>query len=69
MCVEATVRDAMYREYRCVALTDCMNQPKLGKSLPGSNHASLVLIESSFGWVSSSDQFIKALQRSPVAAQ
>jgi hypothetical protein len=47
-----------------------MNQPKLGKSLPGSNHdASLVLIESSFGWVSSSNQFINALQRPPVAAQ
>ena len=70
ICVEATVRDAMYRDYRCVALTDCMNQPKLGKSLPGSNHdASLVLIESSFGWVSSSNQFINALQRQPVAAQ
>jgi ureidoacrylate peracid hydrolase len=70
VCVEATVRDAMYRDYRCVALTDCMNQPKLGKSLPGSNHdASLVLIEGSFGWVSTSDQFIKALQKQPVAAQ
>jgi ureidoacrylate peracid hydrolase len=69
ICVEATVRDAMYRDYRCVALTDCMNQPKLGKSLPGSNHdASVVLIESSFGWVSTSDQFIKALQRPPFAA-
>jgi ureidoacrylate peracid hydrolase len=70
ICVEATVRDAMYRDYRCVALTDCMNQPKLGSSLPGNNHdASLVLIESSFGWISSSDQFINALQREPAAAR
>jgi len=69
VCVEATVRDAMYRDYSCVLLTDCMSQPTLGNSLPGSNHdASLVLTEVSFGWVSSSDQFIKALEIQPVAA-
>src|SRR6266702_8145474 len=57
VCVESTVRDAMYRDYSCVLLTDCMSQPTLGKSLPGSNHdASLVLTEMFFGWVSSSAQ-------------
>ena len=70
VCVEATVRDAMYKDYSCVLLTDCMSQPTLGKSLPGSNHdASLVVLtEAGFGWVSSSDQFIKALEIQPVAA-
>ena len=69
VCVESTVRDAMYRDYSCVLLTDCMSQPTVGHSLPGSNHdASLVLIsEAGFGWVSSSDQFIKALEIQPVA--
>jgi ureidoacrylate peracid hydrolase len=68
VCVEATVRDAMYRDYSCVLLADCMSQPTLGKSLPGSNHdASLVLTEVFFGWVSSSDQFIKALEVQPIA--
>jgi ureidoacrylate peracid hydrolase len=63
VCVEATVRDAMYRDYSCVLLTDCMSQPTLGHSLPGSNHdASLVLVsEAGFGWVSSSNGLIKAL--------
>ena len=63
VCVEATVRDAMFRDYGCVLLTDCMSQPTLGNSLPGSNHdASLVLIsEAGFGWVSSSNELIKAL--------
>lgn len=63
VCVEATVRDAMYRDYSCVLLTDCMSQPTLGNSLPGSNHdASLVLVsEAGFGWVSSSNGLIKAL--------
>ena len=70
VCVEATVRDAMYRDYSCVLLTDCMSQPTLGNSLPGSNHdASLVVLtEAGFGWVLSSDQFINALEIQPVAA-
>ena len=60
----------MYRDYSCVLLTDCMSQPTLGNSLPGSSHdASLVLTEVGLGsWVSSSDQFIKALEIQPVAA-
>ncbi len=70
VCVEATVRDAMYKDYSCVLLTDCMSQPTLGNSLPGSNHdASLVLTEVGLdSWVSGSDQFIKALEGQPVAA-
>ena len=69
VCVEATVRDAMFRDYSCVLLEDCMSQPALGHSSPGSHHeASLVLAEVFFGWVSNSDQFIKALQSPPVAS-
>jgi ureidoacrylate peracid hydrolase len=63
VCVESTVRDAMFRDYLCVLLTDCMSQPTLGNSLPRSNHdASLVVLtEAGFGWVSSSNELIKAL--------
>ena len=69
VCVEATVRDAMYRDYSCVLLEDCMSQPSLGHSLPGSGHdASLVLAEVFFGWVSKSEQFITALQAQPIAS-
>ncbi len=69
VCVEATVRDAMFRDYSCVLLKDCMTQPTLGNSSPGSNHdASLVLAEVFFGWVANSDQFMKALQAQPIAA-
>jgi ureidoacrylate peracid hydrolase len=68
VCVEATVRDAMFRDYGCVLLTDCMSQPTIGNSLPGSNHdASLIVIEATGGWLSSSDQFIKAFEIQPVA--
>ena len=61
VCVESTVRDAMFRDYLCVLLQDCMSEP-IGQDLPRSNHdASLLTAEMLFGWVSSSDQFIKAL--------
>jgi ureidoacrylate peracid hydrolase len=61
ICVESTVRDAMFRDYLCVLLRDCMSEP-IGHDLPRTNHeASLLNVEVLFGWVSDSDQFIKAL--------
>ncbi|CAN5496684.1 pyrimidine utilization protein B [soil metagenome] len=61
VCVESTVRDAMFRDYSCVLLTDCMSEP-IGYGLPRSNHeASLLTVQVLFGWVSGSDEFIKAL--------
>jgi ureidoacrylate peracid hydrolase len=61
VCVESTVRDAMFRDYSCVLLTDCMSEP-IGYGLPRSNHeASLLTVQALFGWVSGSDEFVKAL--------
>src|SRR5438876_654134 len=61
ICVESTVRDAMFRDYLCVLLKDCMSEP-IGHDLPRTNHeASLLNAEALFGWVSDSDQFIKAV--------
>ena len=61
VCVESTVRDAMFRDYSCVLLGDCMSEP-IGHDLPRSNHeASLLTVQVLFGWVSGSDEFIKAL--------
>jgi len=61
ICVESTVRDAMFRDYLCVLLQDCMSEP-IGHDLARTNHdASLLNAELLFGWVSSSDQFTKAL--------
>ncbi len=61
ICVESTVRDAMFRDYLCVMLRDCMSEP-IGHDLPRTNHdASLLNAEVLLGWVSDSDQFIKAL--------
>src|SRR3989440_4066138 len=60
ICVESTVRDAMFRDYLCVMLRDCMSEP-IGRDLARTNHdASLLNTEVLFGWVSHSDQFLKA---------
>jgi ureidoacrylate peracid hydrolase len=61
VCVESTVRDAMFRDYDCLVLEDCTGQPEpLGA--PRSNHeASLQVIEDMFGSVSSSTAFIRGV--------
>jgi len=59
ICVESTVRDAMFRDYLCVLLRDCMSEP-IGHDLPRTNHeASLLNVEVLLGWVSDSEQFVK----------
>ena len=68
VCVESTVRDAMFRDYACVLLADCMAEP-IGHGLPRSNHeASLMLMQILFGWVSTADEFIVALESLVVTA-
>jgi ureidoacrylate peracid hydrolase len=60
VCVESTVRDAFFRDYSCVLLTDCTSEP-IGHDAARSNHdASVALIEVLFGWVSTSEQFVSA---------
>ena len=61
ICVESTVRDAMFRDYQCVLLSDCMSEP-IGGEFTRSNHeATLLTVESRFGWVSDSASFLRAL--------
>jgi ureidoacrylate peracid hydrolase len=62
VCVESTVRDAMFRDYQCILLTDCMGEP-IGNDLPRSNHeASLLVMQTLFGWVSDSKKFKRAVE-------
>ena len=61
ICVESTIRDAMFRDYSCVLLEDCTGEP-IGHGLPRSNHeASLLSIQMLLGWVASSQALIQAL--------
>lgn len=62
VCVESTVRDARFRDYLPVVLSDCTAEP-IGHDLPRTNHeASLFLIEKLFGWVATSKDFIEGLR-------
>ncbi len=61
VCVESTIRDAMFRDYLPVLLADCTGEP-IGHTFPRGNHeASLLSIETLLGWVSGSEEFVKAL--------
>ena len=61
VCVESTVRDAMFRDYSCLVLEDCCAEP-IGSQFSRSNHeASLLVLQLLFGWVSTSKAFIQAL--------
>lgn len=63
ICVDSTVRDAMFRDYRCIVLEDCTAEP-IGADLARTNHeATLLTIELLFGWVSSSQYVIDAWDR------
>jgi len=62
ICVDSTIRDAMFRDYRCVLLADCTGEP-IGGDLARSNHeASLLTIQALLGWVSSSERFVVAIK-------
>lgn len=64
VCVESTIRDAMFLDYSPILLADCTGEP-LGNDLPRSNYeASLFVISGrTFGWVSSSALFLESVQR------
>jgi ureidoacrylate peracid hydrolase len=65
VCVESTLRDAFYRDYRCVLLSDCTAEP-IGSQLTRSNHeASLLVIETLFGWIADSPSLVTALSDAP----
>lgn len=61
VCVESTVRDAMFRDYQCCVLSDCTGEPIGSNNSRGNHEASLLTIELLFGWVSESAQVIKAM--------
>jgi ureidoacrylate peracid hydrolase len=68
ICVESTVRDATFRDYRCIVLRDCTTE-LIAADAPRSNHeASLLAIELLFGWTAESDALIGALSGAHRAA-
>lgn len=61
VCVESTLRDAFYRDYKCLLLTDCCAEP-IGSDQSRTNHeASITVIETLFGWTTHSNDFIASI--------
>jgi ureidoacrylate peracid hydrolase len=61
VCVESTLRDAFFRDYQCLLLSDCTAEP-IGNDLARTNHeATLLVVEFQFGWVSESAVLLRTL--------
>ena len=61
VCVESTVRDAVFRDLHCVVLEDCTAEP-IAYDAPRSNHeATLLTLELLFASIATSDALLAAL--------
>jgi ureidoacrylate peracid hydrolase len=66
VCVESTLRDAMFRDYHCLLLEDCTAEP-IGIDLPRTNHdASVLVVQVLFGRTALSEDLLSALGRTLV---
>jgi len=62
ICVDSTIRDAMFRDYRCLVLEDCMAEP-IGGDLERTNHeATLLTLQTLLGWVGTSRDLLTTLR-------
>jgi ureidoacrylate peracid hydrolase len=67
VCVESTLRDAMFRDYQCLLLEDCTAEP-IGSELPRTNHdASVLVVQRLFGRTARSEDLLNALDMQVVA--
>ena len=61
VCVDSTVRDAMFLDYHCLVVSDATAEP-IAQNAPRSNHeASLLTLELLFAHVATTDDVITAL--------
>jgi ureidoacrylate peracid hydrolase len=62
VCVESTVRDAMFRDYHCLVVSDATAEP-IAADLPRSNHeASLLTLELLFAHTATSVDVVTSLR-------
>ncbi len=62
ICVDSTLRDAMFRDYDCLLLEDCTGQPDPPGATYSSHEASLRIIEGRFASISGSEAFVRAVR-------
>lgn len=64
VCVESTVRDAMFRDYHCVVLEDCTAEPIAADASRSNHDASILVLELLFASISDSGSLLRALDPS-----
>lgn len=69
VCVDSTVRDAMFRDYRCLVLADCVAEPLAHHAARSNHEASLLTFEALLGWVAESAAFLTAVAPAAQAAE
>ena len=65
VCVESTVRDATFRDYRCLVLEDCVAEPIAADAPRTNQDASLLVLELLFAWITDSAAVTEALGLTP----
>ncbi len=61
VCVESTVKDAMFLDYHCLVLEDCVDEA-IAADAPRTNHeASLLVFQLLVAWISDSPTLLAAL--------
>ncbi len=69
VCVDSTVRDAMFLDYHCLVVSDATAEP-IAQKAPRSNHeASLLTLELLFAHVSTTEDVVAALEASEAGLQ
>ena len=65
VCVESTVRDATFRDYRCLVVEDCTAEPIGAGAARTNQEASMTVLELLFAWISDSTAVVEALRLHP----
>ena len=62
VCVDSTVRDAVFRDFHCIVLEDCTAEPIANDALRSNHEATLLTLELLFASISTSEALIGALK-------
>jgi ureidoacrylate peracid hydrolase len=65
VCVESTVRDATFRDYRCLVVEDCVAEPIGANESRTNQDASLKVLELLFAWITDSAGVSDVLRMDP----
>jgi ureidoacrylate peracid hydrolase len=66
VCVDSTVRDAMFRDYHCLVLSDATAEPIAADAVRSNHDASLLTLDLLFASVSTTAEVLSALDVSTV---